>query len=1527
MEHNGLYTDLDSFTNLTNCGTTNSSFGDTCPPLPSLNNFKYQQPNISSNIYQQPVQTLHDQQQHQHKSAPLPQTQININNCNNNIFYPHDDGIFDATATCASTTVPSSGNVNNQKNNFIGYVRKEPGGGGGDNITYNINNINTNIVNNINNPANVVNGSSDVFSGNQYHQINKNGETIINFTNNNLNTGATTSMPADTVAATSQNYYGYQTNNVQGQQTIYESSVQQTQSSTFLDPKPSMATTGAGPYHQSALNQTMTNGSGYLPGNSSSMPAATSVDQFSEYSEPLSTAKIINNFEAKNPLKYPTTNKYYKPADYQFPSHLPHNYSAMPKIPPTHTYEPYPRLQRNTMPLYPTQHYQDEHNASQLNYNRTSGPIPPYHHPHSLQHPPANYGNYYGNGYTTMPYSAYPQMPLPGPSYVPNQLIRNESCSKPTANYNKTGAVAHSPVEHSNYSLPPSYVAPKKDFYADNHYYHPYTYEDPANSMLNSCAKKASGRPKVNADMYNPNGATIYPDHHAMPHHPSSRNMSSYQPMPMPHRPTNSYQMPPANSCDLTNPYHNYNYHYKSGEPPKMQKINPAMSTKQFKSYGHFEPLPHPPHITYGHPPQYHTMQAKHPEKIKISIDLEEQINSSKIPKMPHPGYGFDPHHHYYQYHPYQPSRNVIDNDPTKNPIANINISLRDFLSTWNEIDDEDEGRQANDHVEHVERHISREYNPMFVQKVTESFNEAPVVKPEADTNEGAEKLYVLESIDVPLSELNKYKHLNVINKLPENVVINDKELYADDGAMKFGEIDLTREKLYKSEFELEFEACQERKVHKVMDEIVVPKVVEPEVKKEEKKVEPPPPPPPEVEVKPEVKPEEEEKPKRKVKAQKLEKKQPKSKSILKLKEKVLKAAKVRIPKRGKKYSLNQRASSVKSLQSTCVDFLNTSGYRNFAREQLKIINKHSKMRILQEIKKKFNFEGIKKQSPSVNQKFNHSVQINSLREICGKLLQDKAKLLAIDGEEENEGSAVDEFPTLQELCKNVLNEMDVDVMENNYLFTPSPLKQLCETFIYTNSQYFVIEEVSSVPKLQDLCKTVLSETNIFINLDDEGETSEMFSLDDPAEALEDEPIYMVEENSGSVGELFESENLNSFERSEILRKIQRVASIEDDDEIIRAIGALHRDDDVESIINNNDSNVSNKNFRLETNEFSATNEEMKFDAGMSFMSLMDDDLVHSVQYEEIISVKTRGDKTSKIVAILRHKYLNRADVRQATKTINAILKKSLAYQRVGRSRNAERREKIKVLRERARAALSKLKSSDCDSEQHENESQPNAKDHLTAQSHQKSFQAIADESVDDSDDEAERKFPKLPVVFPSINEYKIDRKGSNRSGVKDMYATKRHRNRMNFGESLLSIDKMYGKPDEGLTQNQRRDKQRSDRSSTSSSSHYRSTKSRDDDRRKHHSSRNSHRHSSRSHRSRSQERDNGSRKSYHNSSRHNFYKNDQMKHSEAKRLVIPSYKIYDKDLDIKLKIMPYVRIEREEKVDDMSRELVNNYN
>lgn len=258
MDHNGFYADLENLNSLTSSIGT-SSFSDTtnCSALPSLNNFKYQQ--STSNIYQQ--QTIPDLNQSQHtttKSTSVaslsslpPQTQININNCNNNIFFPHDDNLF-----VDSSTIPLNGNNSGLRGNSnSGFMPHHRGGkettipnvngvsvlsgtpngnigngmNGDSNITYNINNINTNIVNNINNPTNLVN-NTDIFGSNQYHQINKSGETIINFTNNNLNATAASSMPTDIAAATStQNFYGYQANNG-----IYETQASNS-SSTLLD--------------------------------------------------------------------------------------------------------------------------------------------------------------------------------------------------------------------------------------------------------------------------------------------------------------------------------------------------------------------------------------------------------------------------------------------------------------------------------------------------------------------------------------------------------------------------------------------------------------------------------------------------------------------------------------------------------------------------------------------------------------------------------------------------------------------------------------------------------------------------------------------------------------------------------------------------------------------------------------------------------------------------------------------------------------------------------------------------------------------------------------------------------------------------------------------------------------------------------------------------------------------------------------------------------------------------------------------
>ncbi|XP_053696981.1 uncharacterized protein LOC128744183 [Sabethes cyaneus] len=69
------------------------------------------------------------------------------------------------------------------------------------------------------------------------------------------------------------------------------------------------------------------------------------------------------------------------------------------------------------------------------------------------------------------------------------------------------------------------------------------------------------------------------------------------------------------------------------------------------------------------------------------------------------------------------------------------------------------------------------------------------------ETTEVGEKLYILETYDVPHSELNKYKHLNVINELPKNVV----PIHDSADSLKFlEEIESNREKYYQTELESE---------------------------------------------------------------------------------------------------------------------------------------------------------------------------------------------------------------------------------------------------------------------------------------------------------------------------------------------------------------------------------------------------------------------------------------------------------------------------------------------------------------------------------------------------------------------------------------------------------------------------------------------------------------------------------------------------------------------------------------------------
>ncbi|CAO1340165.1 unnamed protein product [Diamesa tonsa] len=1686
MDHHGFYTDLNSsFSSITN----SSNFSDN--NLPSISNYKYQtqQPTLTGSIYQQPVQTIPDhQQQHQQHQQPtikqqIPQTQININNCNNNIFFPpHDDGLFDSN-TSSSCAAVSSNNINsnnnnhpnnntsNQKNNnIIGYVRKAESGG--ENITYNINNINTNIVNNINNnnntttnsttssssnstnnPVGLVNGG-DIYGGNNqyHHQINKNGETIINFTNNNnLNHNNTNNnnMPLDSVSASSQNYYYHSNQSNLGQQTFEASSVhsQNTSTSTnsYLNPilsaNKTMGTTGTGLYHVHHHHQ---------------------------------TAKIINNFESKNPIKYQTTNRmptgYYK-SDYppsQYSSthshHLPPHhsinygiYSAHPSaaIPtginkmsshstganPLHSYEnAYPNRVPRKPSHYPTSQYypqapsnpipQQAHSLddSRNHYSRTviQHPTAAYHHP--LPPPPPshhNYGAYYTNGVNrySMPYPSYSH-------YPPNQQpsVRNESCSKSAQNYLKpSGQMVSVSDPPSNYTLthPNVYQPTKKtttEYYSENPYlpHHPY-YDDPI-GHLNSCAKKAS-RPKVNSsDVYIPQSTSnLYTEHHGLQqyhHQPSGnvmRNVNYQQPM-QPKVYNSPYTLPtePLNSCEHAGYYQNVNYSYKTSDHHQMVKVgpkmNPALSSKQFKNYYDFPPQQSPQFAS--NLSQYHTMQAKHPEKLiqKISIDLEDQITGSKIPKMrdvQHPTYAYDYSPYYQHYH--IPTRNVpLDGEKNQN--------LRDFLSSWNEIDDDEDGGEKrhqthplgildelNEHVEHVERTIMREFNPMFGQKPHDSIINANLITTGMSTDSGIdirkqhnqlaevesapEKLYVLESIEVPISELNKYKHLSVINKLPENVVPieADKEFYDVESSMKFiDEIESNHEKYYKNDLDEEVDFYQQSEMKKLCVEPLISEVKTEPMELKDDVNSPDNTSQTEVSDNPTSRKSFRKKSLKSAKAPKIKEK------ILKLKkEKILKPdhRKLRITKKYRKYALNPRPSSnVKSLKTICIDFVNTSTYRNYFREQLSVKIKCSKRQLLDDIKKKFNFDSIKKQQSPINQKKNHSVRINSLQEICDKVLQDKP-YNENDGQRSQNNSDIDSdnvVTTLKNLCKTVLHNLNVNVVEN-IIYEPSTLHELCESVIYSNRQYFLIEEVSNVPKLQDLCKVILSETNIFINIDETEDVTnnDVCMLTEPnvmenygessLTAIEDEPIYMVEDNNAV--ELFSaSENLNVFEKSELFRKIQSVANIDDDDEILKAIGELHRDNDNNECNNNNNCNVSNMNLAEanETNELCTVGSvnNTKFDSVTSFMSYANDDLMHSIQYEEIIPIDLKLEQSKQIIESLRTKYFNRKDVTQRVTIIRKLLKKYLRYQRGNRCKllwqqNIQHfHEKWLKLQSKTSNKINRKLSSSYPIPNDTILNSHNTNDHHHHQIINNESHKIAKEDtcyypitkptqhndssntfLDKLDDieQMENNIPQLlPSIFPSINEYKIERPiNCHHSGSQTKDISDSKKRKLTFEESLLSIDKIYGNgtgnggnsssKDELTFDNNKYRRESSHRSSSDKHRHdrvYSEQKSRHRERSRHRDrSRNrSYHHDNRSrHRSRSNHRDNRHHRSYHRSSRHQHYqhRNDQIVHSEARRLIIPSYKLYDKNLDIKLKTKPYVKIERTECVDDMGKQFM----
>lgn len=90
-----------------------------------------------------------------------------------------------------------------------------------------------------------------------------------------------------------------------------------------------------------------------------------------------------------------------------------------------------------------------------------------------------------------------------------------------------------------------------------------------------------------------------------------------------------------------------------------------------------------------------------------------------------------------------------------------------------------------------------------------ECFERANVIQ---EAPKASDKLYILDSIDVPLSDLSKYRHLSVVNKLPDNIVLpsppplRHEKIHEDNvtESLKFiDEVETSQSKFFKNDFEL----------------------------------------------------------------------------------------------------------------------------------------------------------------------------------------------------------------------------------------------------------------------------------------------------------------------------------------------------------------------------------------------------------------------------------------------------------------------------------------------------------------------------------------------------------------------------------------------------------------------------------------------------------------------------------------------------------------------------------------------------
>lgn len=705
------------------------------------------------------------------------------------------------------------------------------------------------------------------------------------------------------------------------------------------------------------------------------------------------------------------------------------------------------------------------------------------------------------------------------------------------------------------------------------------------------------------------------------------------------------------------------------------------------------------------------------------------------------------------------------------------------------------------------------------------------------------EKLYILETIEVPISELNKYKHLSVINKLPENIFpITDKEFLLSSSvehSLKFiEEIESNREIYYRNdlEFGVEFENNNSNSNgNTVISNVGLDESVAAVVKKTSENDST-------------VDAADGERTQHN-KDESTNKTIPRNDSdcdaVVVINDDDDDDDVVVMEDTEKKVIPTQQAVSVvKPIEEAEFEPQNRSVILNLKSHQ-------------QEMEANTEASNKRKSEEPINEYQNKKLKLSAskspvsspktLKAICHEFIPKTLKTLCIeffhklniqiDLAVTPQVNAIFEVPTLRDLCCAKLEVEYYQQQEQEQLHQlqllkrhPKQLKELCESFIFNNSHLFLIHEVCEVPKLQDLCKNFLGQTNIFIDVMTDVEDVESIADSDVgvgggvimsgnsetviktrencnAESSngiaainsvdvvdvdeDDDDVFIVEDESGNLSDLFDDTNSCNQNGGNVIDT--------------HAINSTNNTLDKNTINNNNQNNLNNNN-----NNYNDDNQNY----------LTYSELNNNFQYEEIVPINDIIYKREKMYEHLRYKYnnINNTSTKYNLIHIHSILKKYLYYQRFSKLRLTKfqlEKRRLSILKRRRLLRRNKRKFKEsliatttitddaihCDKI-------------LIASNTLSSYQLFKNNNKNDNDNDNTKnndnnkdnhnlnesqiiKMNSSSSNNNNNNDKNIENNNLNLHIAKDdklLLASLNKKKKLNFEESLLNIDKFYSK-------------------------------------------------------------------------------------------------------------------------------------